>query len=221
MSYESNTSVASYLLLHLHQTNNIAELYASLWTVHHSTEPKIVVYSDSNYLVRGIALRAHSWRMRNWIGRSGPMSNPQLWSALLDAIQSRFTAENRHLRWLVVPAHVEIQGKAQADDNANKCRMSSPLYPTDYDHPRKHDRLQLHPPCRPHFSPRREPSEQPSPSPVKKAPRMDVSPLRPNNLMPTLNLVQPDPPPPQYAVTPGRYLRLFNGVTPRCASISQ
>ena len=97
--FESNVPIAEYMTVHLRQTNNTVELYAGKWVVNYSLEPKVLICSDSQYLVHEVSLRARSWRLHNWVGKSGPVSNPHLWVELLDDLDANFTASHRPIHW--------------------------------------------------------------------------------------------------------------------------
>ena len=64
------------------------ELTAALEALHSLPEPhKIDLYTDSEYLKRGITEWMPNWRKRNWKRKSGKLANAELWKALDKAIQ--------------------------------------------------------------------------------------------------------------------------------------
>ncbi|HIP37843.1 MAG TPA: ribonuclease HI, partial [Desulfocapsa sulfexigens] len=71
-----------------HTTNNRMELMACIKGIEAlpSGKKKVVLFSDSKYVVNGITKGwAKSWRKRGWIKSDGkPAVNPDLWEMLLD-----------------------------------------------------------------------------------------------------------------------------------------
>lgn len=63
-----------------HTTNNIMELSAVINALRDIKRPvdKIVIYSDSQYVVRGINEWLESWKKRNFVN----VKNPELWHEL-------------------------------------------------------------------------------------------------------------------------------------------
>lgn len=74
-------------------TNNRMELMGCIVALRHMTDrhKKVILYSDSSYVVNGIAKGwAKGWRRRGWRKSDGsPALNPDLWSELLDLIDGR------------------------------------------------------------------------------------------------------------------------------------
>lgn len=48
---------------------------------------RVLLVSDSEYLVKGIREWAPSWRQRNWTRKGGPIENLQLWQALVQSTE--------------------------------------------------------------------------------------------------------------------------------------
>jgi len=72
-------------------TNNRMELTAAIKGLELLKEPCVVMlYSDSKYLVDGLAKGwAESWKKRGWIkSDKTPAKNPELWERLLDLCQT-------------------------------------------------------------------------------------------------------------------------------------
>ncbi len=69
-------------------TNNRMELIAVIKTLEYLLESnkKIIIYSDSSYVINGINKGwAKNWKKNNWLKSNGePVSNPDLWKALLE-----------------------------------------------------------------------------------------------------------------------------------------
>lgn len=69
-------------------TNNRMELTAAIEALKSLKEPaKVKIYTDSQYLQRGIEEWMPKWLARNWRGSSGPVANQDLWKTLLAAIK--------------------------------------------------------------------------------------------------------------------------------------
>jgi len=72
----------------LHTTNNRMELTAAIQALRSLKIPERVgLYTDSQYLQRGIEDWMPKWLAKNWRGSSGPVANQDLWKELLAAIQ--------------------------------------------------------------------------------------------------------------------------------------
>ncbi len=81
-------------------TNNRMELTAAIEALKSLTEPASVkIYTDSQYLQRGIEEWMSKWLARNWRGSSGPVANQNLWKALLAAIKPH------QVKWEWVKGH--------------------------------------------------------------------------------------------------------------------
>jgi ribonuclease HI len=69
-------------------TNNRMELTAAIEALNKLTGPASVkVYTDSQYLQRGIEEWMPKWLIKNWRGSSGPVANQDLWKLLLAAMK--------------------------------------------------------------------------------------------------------------------------------------
>lgn len=80
-----------------HSTNNRMELTAAIQALNAIEEPAVVtIYTDSQYLQKGISEWMPRWLAKNWRGTSGPVANQELWKKLL-------AASSRHMvswHWL-------------------------------------------------------------------------------------------------------------------------
>lgn len=69
-------------------TNNRMELVAAIQALRSLSAPAHVkIYTDSQYLQRGIEEWMPKWLLKNWRGSTGPVANQDLWKELLVAMQ--------------------------------------------------------------------------------------------------------------------------------------
>lgn len=84
-----------------HSTNNKMELQAAVeaLTILHK-KYEICLYSDSNYLVKGMNSWTRSWIKNGWKTAKGkPVENEEIWKQLLQL------CEGRKIKWQWVQAH--------------------------------------------------------------------------------------------------------------------
>lgn len=68
-------------------TNNRMELRAALEALRALTEPcKVTLYTDSEYLKKGITEWMPGWKRRNWRRKDGQLANVDLWKKLDEEI---------------------------------------------------------------------------------------------------------------------------------------
>lgn len=81
-------------------TNNRMELRAALEAMRALTEPcQVTLYTDSQYLKKGITEWMPGWKRRNWRRKGGKLANVDLWMKLDEEIQ-------RHqINWKWVRGH--------------------------------------------------------------------------------------------------------------------
>jgi len=60
---------------------------------------RLLIVSDSEYLVKGMRLWVPKWEARGWRRAGGPIENLQLWQALVDA------ARRHDVQWIWVRGH--------------------------------------------------------------------------------------------------------------------
>lgn len=78
-------------------TNNRMELRAALEALRALTEPcRVVLYTDSEYLKKGITLWMPNWKRRNWRRKGGELANVDLWMKLDEEI----ARHEVHWRWV-------------------------------------------------------------------------------------------------------------------------
>ena len=94
-------------------TNNRMELTAAVQALMALTRPsRVVFFTDSEYLKRGITEWLDGWRARNWRRKGGALANVDLWQALDKAIQQH----QIDWRW--------VRGHAGNPDNARVDRLA-------------------------------------------------------------------------------------------------
>lgn len=105
-------------------TNNCMEmtavLQALLWVQGHlpKGQPGAIIYSDSQYTVKGTNTWCHSWARRGWVKAGGPIANLELWKW----IQALAPTLPIKLQW--VRGHAGTDGNELADQLAEKGRKS-------------------------------------------------------------------------------------------------
>lgn len=100
----------------LNTTNNRMELTAAIEALKALKRPCIVrLYTDSQYLRKGITEWITSWQQRNWKTASKkPVKNKELWQQLLDL------TKQQQVEWVWVKGHAGIEGNEVADELANQ-----------------------------------------------------------------------------------------------------
>jgi len=97
-------------------TNNRMELTAVIEALSALTRPSVVeVYTDSQYVQKGITEWLRSWKARGWkTAAREPVKNVDLWVKLDEA------ASLHQVRWHWVKGHAGHAGNERADALANK-----------------------------------------------------------------------------------------------------
>jgi ribonuclease HI len=96
-------------------TNNRMELTAAIQALRSLKGPcKINLYTDSEYLKRGITEWLPNWRARNWRRKGGVLKNKDLWQALDKAIQPHT------IDWFWVRGHAGNRNNQRVDYLARK-----------------------------------------------------------------------------------------------------
>jgi ribonuclease HI len=98
-------------------TNNRMELTAAIEALkflkNSNNKREVTVYTDSEYLVKGITNWIYSWEKRNWMTKNKePVLNKDLWEALLELV--RFV----DVDWQRVSGHAGVPGNERADEIA-------------------------------------------------------------------------------------------------------
>ena len=97
-------------------TNNQMEMQAVIEGLKALKEPcKIILYTDSKYVMDGITSWIHGWKKNNWkTSNKKPVKNMELWQELDQLV-------NQHeITWKWVKGHAGIPGNERADELANK-----------------------------------------------------------------------------------------------------
>lgn len=94
-------------------TNNRMELQAALEALRALTEPcQVTLYTDSEYLKKGITEWMPGWKRRNWRRKGGKLANVDLWMKLDEEI-------SRHeVQWHWVRGHAGHEMNERVDQLA-------------------------------------------------------------------------------------------------------
>jgi ribonuclease HI len=98
-------------------TNNRMELLAAISGLEALKKPgtRARVFTDSQYVIKGIKEWVASWKQRGWkTADKKPVKNQDLWERL-DAI-----ASTHDLEWHWVPGHSGVEGNEHVDRLANE-----------------------------------------------------------------------------------------------------
>jgi len=97
-------------------TNNKMELTAAIMALKEIKEPcKIILYTDSKYVLQGIEEWIHNWKKRGWRGANKkPVKNIELWKEL-DELR-----DEHNIKWNWVKGHSGDPGNETADMLANR-----------------------------------------------------------------------------------------------------
>jgi len=100
----------------LHTTNNRMELMAVIGALEALKRPvRARVYTDSQYVRRGITEWLRAWKDRGWrTADRKPVKNQDLWESL-ERLASRHQIE-----WHWVPGHAGVPGNERVDRLANQ-----------------------------------------------------------------------------------------------------
>jgi ribonuclease HI len=99
-----------------HTTNNRMELTAVIRALEALKRPvQARVYTDSEYVRRGITEWLAAWKARGWrTADRKPVKNQDLWQRL-DEVRAR-----HHIEWHWVPGHAGVPGNERVDRLANE-----------------------------------------------------------------------------------------------------
>ncbi len=100
-------------------TNNRMELTAAVEALKALNQScQVDIYTDSEYLKRGISEWLPRWRARNWKRKGGVLANVDLWQAL-DALIQKHTVE-----WHWVRGHSSDRNNQRVDRLARQATYS-------------------------------------------------------------------------------------------------
>ena len=112
-----------------HTTNNKMELTAVIRALKSISTSEAVIYTDSEYVLKGITEWIHRWQQKNWktAGRK-PVLNQDLWQELLTLTQ------DKKLNWKLVRGHSGIPLNERCDEIATE--FANGIKPVLYHGPR-------------------------------------------------------------------------------------
>ncbi|MCK5059558.1 MAG: ribonuclease HI [Candidatus Pacebacteria bacterium] len=97
-----------------HTTNNAMELTAALEGLRATSSFKVLVYTDSSYLINGITKWIYLWEKNGWKTRDKKeVANSLLWEALV------IEARKKQIEWKHVSGHSGVWGNERADEIAS------------------------------------------------------------------------------------------------------
>lgn len=100
-----------------HTTNNRMELTAAIQALRSLDAPSTVtLYTDSQYMQRGLTEWMPGWLAKNWRGSNGPVANQDLWKELLAA------AKPHQVTWKWVKGHSGNRFNARVDALVHQAR---------------------------------------------------------------------------------------------------
>ncbi len=97
-------------------TNNKMELTAAIEALKAlDGQESITIYSDSEYVIKGITLWIHGWQKKNWKNsQKKAVLNQELWEKLLEV------TENKEISWKHVRGHADTPGNERCDEIATR-----------------------------------------------------------------------------------------------------
>lgn len=107
-------------------TNNRMEMTAAIraLAILEPAPDKIILYTDSTYLIKGITQWIWGWRARGWKNsEGGDVANRELWEELLRQVTRLKPAT---IDWKYVPGHSGFPGNERCDEIAVSFAKDSP-----------------------------------------------------------------------------------------------
>jgi len=96
-----------------HTTNNRMELTAVIEALKAVSDKQITIYTDSEYVMKGITEWIHKWQKKGWkTANKKQVLNQDLWQKLLEV------AGDRKIEWKYVAGHAGIHLNERADEIA-------------------------------------------------------------------------------------------------------
>lgn len=103
----------------MYSTNNRMELTAAIEALRTLPKPgKVDLYTDSQYLMRGITEWMPKWLVKNWRGTNGPVANKDLWQALLEVSKAH------RVEWHWLRGHAGNYENERVDQLCRSARRS-------------------------------------------------------------------------------------------------
>ncbi len=101
-------------------TNNRMELIAAIKALKSIEIRKpIVLFTDSQYLKKGVIEWMENWKSRNWKRKGGKLANVDLWKELSEE------TEKHSIKWQWVKAHMGNKYNEQVDRKAKQLAYSA------------------------------------------------------------------------------------------------
>jgi ribonuclease HI len=98
-----------------HTTNAQMELKAAIEAARSLVlNDEATIFTDSEYVVKGITQWLKGWKAKNWMGSKGPVKNVELWKEL-DQVSM-----DKKIIWQWIKGHVGHEGNEYADRLANR-----------------------------------------------------------------------------------------------------
>jgi len=102
-------------------TNNRMELTAAVEALRALNQPaRVDIYTDSEYLRRGITEWLPDWRRRGWKRKSGKLANIDLWQGLEAALKGH------EVSWHWVRGHAGDRYNQRVDNLARQAMRRNP-----------------------------------------------------------------------------------------------
>ncbi|MEK7177103.1 MAG: ribonuclease HI [Patescibacteria group bacterium] len=96
-----------------HTTNNRMELTATIKALELSSESEITVFTDSEYVMKGMKEWIKKWQEKGWkTANKKPVLNQDLWQKLLEA------STDKNVDWKYVAGHSGVPLNERADEIA-------------------------------------------------------------------------------------------------------
>ena len=112
-------------------TNNRMELTGAIKALEAiSNKQEAVIYTDSEYVMKGITEWVHNWQRKNWkTAAKKPVLNQDLWQKLLEV------CEGKDIRWKYVAGHSGDKLNDKCDEIATE--FADSLNPKLYNGPKE------------------------------------------------------------------------------------
>jgi ribonuclease HI len=104
-------------------TNNRMELMACIKSLENIlTSNSIIVYSDSQYVIKGMTEWIEGWQKKNWKNsQKKDVMNRDLWERMLEV------SEGKNIEWKYVKGHAQNPGNNRCDEIATSFADNAPI----------------------------------------------------------------------------------------------